>query len=695
MEHLPSRPKGFITLRSVLIGLIGVVLINFIAPFNNYIVNQSGIVGNSLSIGAVIFIVLVIALINAPLLRFSPRLALARNELAVALGMVLVGCAIPGVGLFRYLPGHLVGPFYIASQNPQHAELLRSMNLPDWLFPTFESTDPATRGTESIVQDFYGRIPLQGQDTFLNRLSLVPYGAWLRPLAMWGIFVGLMLSALMCITVIFRRQWVENERLPFPIATVYGTLIEPPENGCAFNRLFRQRTFWVSAALVFFVQLLAGLHLYAPDVPEIPLQYDLKPIFADSPFWSKGEWYFFQQKIYFTVIGICYFVQTRVLLSLVFFCMLANFTRMTLSSAGSDYTVPMQEDQTFGAATVMLGILLWVARKHLAAVARQMFGRARPNDPRGFYLPYSFAGWGVLLCAGGMVAWLICASVAPVSAVVMVVLLLAVLLLVGRVVAETGILYVLIPVPLTQPMLYAAQAVDGAPVRTSVNSFYFGRVLFNMLLHDTRESLMNYSTTALRVTDESVVERESSRRSAWTYVAVLMLALVVAYVTAAGSTLYFFYHYPATLGNPPMAPLGTWPAIEMPRMALDLTTRYVPPGIGPRDHHSHALMFGIGAGMTLILSFLNLRFAGWPLPPVGFLLCTSWGVQMTWFSLLLGWVAKTLLIRFGGSRLFFWAQPVFIGLVVGEIAAMGMWIIVALALASLGIEYKVVQILPM
>lgn len=692
---MPEKRKGFVTFRSVLIGLIGVVLINLITPFNNYVVNQSGIVGNSLSIGTVIFAVLVIGVLNAPLLKFAPRWALARNELAVALGMVLVGGAIPSVGLFRYLPGHLVGPFYVASQNAQHADLMRNMALPDWLFPTFDSKDPAARGNEAVVQNFYGRAPVSGDDTFFNRVRAVPYGAWLRPLAAWGIFIGLMLTALMCITVIFRRQWVENERLPFPIATVYGALIEPPKTGRAFNRLFRARSFWTAAAMVFSVQILAGLHMYWPNAPEIPLKYDLKPMFADSAFWSQGEWYFFQQKIFFTVIGICYFVQTRVLLSLVTFCMLANLTKMTLASAGSDYTVPMQEDQTFGSATVMLAIILWVARKHLLAVLRQMVGQGRGNDPRGFYLPYAFAGWGVVLAAGGMVVWLVAASVSPISAAVIVTMLLALLLLVGRVVAETGILYVLVAVPLTQPMIYGVQGLESTQIRATLNSFFFGRVFFNMFVHDTRESLPNYSTTALRLTDQSVVERESSKRSAWTYVGVLMLALLVAYVTAASSTLYCFYNNAATLGQPPAAPLSEWPTVIMPRAALEQTTNYVPPGKGTTVNHSHALLYGIGAVVTLALSFLNLRFASWPLPPVGFLLSTSWGVQCTWFSLLLGWIAKTILVRFGGSKLFFAAQPAFIGLVVGEIAAMGLWIIVALVLASMGVEYKVVQILPM
>jgi len=275
-------------------------------------------------------------------------------------------------------------------------------------------------------------------------------------------------------------------------------------------------------------------------------------------------------------------------------------------------------------------------------------------------------------------------------------MLLAILLLVGRVVAETGILYVLIAAPLTQPMVYGAQLMEGqSPLRTTVNSFFFGRVFFNIFMHDTRESLPAYATTALRITDQSVVERETRRRSAWAYVGVLMLALGVAYVTAGASTLYCFYNYAATLGQPPLAPLSEWPTVTMPRLAIEQTIDFTPPANGSAISHSRGLLYAVGALGTLVLSFLNLRFASWPLPPVGFLLSTSWGVQMTWISLFIGWCAKVLLVRLGGSRLFFAAQPAFIGLVVGEIAATAFWMIVALVLASMGIEYKVVQLLPM
>ena len=689
-DALPLAEPRLISLRAVLLGLLGVVSINLLAPHNNYVVDQTGVVGNSLSIAGVFFCLVLVGGVNAAAHRWTPRYALRRGEIAVALGMVLVGCCVPGVGLFRYLPGHLLAPFYWSAQRPEYAAAMASYGLADWLFPTFASADPAARGNDPVVQHFYGRIPPTGDDSLFARVAAVPWGAWVMPLATWGIFLFLLLTAVLCLTVIFRRQWVENERLAFPLATVYGALIEPPEPGRAFNRLFRSPAFLWAAAGVFVVHLFSGFSRYVPDVPAIPLTWDLRPVFAGSAFWSTAEWFLTQQQVYFTVIGIAFFLRTSVLTSLIVFCLAGGFFRMVMLSYGSDFTTPMQADQQLGSGVVVLGATLWVARRHLAAVGRQMIGRPRRRDPRGLYLPYALAAWGVVASTAGMVAWLVLAGVSAGAACVYVAVLMGVMLLVGRVVAETGVLYVLIATPATLPITYAS-TLTGAPA-APLSSFFFGRLLSTMFLWDTRESLPNYATTALRVADASIVDANRTRRRAVGYVLLLGLALLIAYVTASGSTLYFFYHNAATLGQNPVSPLSPFESLELPQRALD-ETRDFAAGIDPAARF-HGVMFGSGAIATLLLTLGNLRFAGWPLSPVGFLLATSWGMKVTWFSLLLGLIIKLVLVRLAGSRIVQRATPLFIGLVVGEVVATAFWMIVALVLARLGIEFHVVQLLP-
>jgi hypothetical protein len=72
----------------------------------------------------------------------------------------------------------------------------------------------------------------------------------------------------------------------------------------------------------------------------------------------------------------------------------------------------------------------------------------------------------------------------------------------------------------------------------------------------------------------------------------------------------------------------------------------------------------------------------------------TWGAQQGWFSILVGWLAKSAIVRFGGATLFHRARPVFLGLIIGEAGAAAFWLVVALARLSMGLEYHAVRILP-
>jgi len=677
--------------RSVALGLAGVLLICALTPFNNYVLRNTDLVGNHLPASLLIFFLLFVLLINALLLRWWPRQALSGGELAVALGMTLVGCALPSVGLMRYLPGHLVAPFGHAAIHHESAELLRQLNLPDWLWPTMQADDPAERGLEPVVRDFSGRIAVY-PDTFVNRLRAVPWGAWVRPALPWGIFLAALYGAVLCMSVIFRRQWVDNERLPFPLASVYLALIEPPPRGRVLNTMLASRAFWIAFAAVFVIHGLRALHVYWPQYwPELPLQFDLSSILADAPFnAAQGE--FKRQQIYFTVIGLMFFVQTRIAFSLWFFFVLMQVVRMGYGTYHAEFTGAMEEDQRFGAVLAIAIVTLWIARHQLALVARQMFGRGRAEEPVGRYLPYWLAGWGLVACVIVLIGWLVAAGASVMGAVVLVGVIGMVYFVLARVVAETGLLYVLLPVVPTRAWLYAGEL---AGARTTLGSIFFSNYLFGMLLHDTREASPVFMTHALRVADEQAYSGHRTWRSAVAFTGCLVLALVVAVVVSGASTLYAHYSYASSVDQAQEQPIGSWGSWSMPRaFALDDTAQYMPPRDGPVERHSRMGHFGTGVGMTGLLAFFNLRFAAWPLHPVGYLLAMSWGTRQIWFSIFLGWLAKSLIVNYGGPRLLAASRPVLLGLIFGEAAAVAFWLTVSLLLHAMGEPYHAIWVLP-
>ncbi len=64
------------------------------------------------------------------------------------------------------------------------------------------------------------------------------------------------------------------------------------------------------------------------------------------------------------------------------------------------------------------------------------------------------------------------------------------------------------------------------------------------------------------------------------------------------------------------------------------------------------LALGAGTAVTFLLAELRLRFWWWPLHPVGYLAANVWGSQWWCMPLFIGWLLKSLTIRYGGLRLY-------------------------------------------
>src|SRR5438477_2038766 len=130
----PDPPRS-ITWRSVMMGSASVAFVCALAPYNDYVVANTWLVGSYLPPVLILFFFVLIVLVNGPLQRFAPRRALSHGELAVVMTMTLMGCCIPGQGLIRQLLPTLVSPFYLGGQDAALWKLFAKLNLPHWLYP--------------------------------------------------------------------------------------------------------------------------------------------------------------------------------------------------------------------------------------------------------------------------------------------------------------------------------------------------------------------------------------------------------------------------------------------------------------------------------------------------------------------------------------------------------------------------------
>jgi hypothetical protein len=95
------------------------------------------------------------------------------------------------------------------------------------------------------------------------------------------------------------------------------------------------------------------------------------------------------------------------------------------------------------------------------------------------------------------------------------------------------------------------------------------------------------------------------------------------------------------------------------------------PGMG-------AMVFGAGAALGM--AWMRTRFLWWPFHPAGYAIALTFGAEYYWSALLIAWVAKTFILRYGGLALDKKVRPLMYGLILGEYAVGAFWSLLSLFL---------------
>jgi hypothetical protein len=670
--ELGAAQARWVTWRSGLLGTAAVLLICGLTPYNDYIVANTYLVGSYLPIIVAIWMFLFIVLVNAPLHRFLPRHALSSGELAVMLGMMLVACSLPSSGLMRVIIPMMVAPLHFGAIDEQFWQALTQLELPSWLNPA-----PVTEEgrTSWIVTSFYGR---------LHEDIPVPFDAWVPPLIGWGVFVFALFATLIGMMILIRRQWAENERLPFPIVQLQLALIESPAPGRALNSLFRGPAFWIALCGVFAVQSSAALHLYFPrTVPEVPLTYDLHSILANEP-WVHFSGFVKSNRVYFTFIGVTYFIQSRVGFSLWAIFLITQIINVQQAMFQRTVHGGALMDQHLGASVAFIAGILFIGRHHWWMVLRQAFVGARPGEHTGDYLSNRTAVFTILIGLLVMIFWLIMLNVQPWVAVVLIGFILMAQLVVARVVAETGI-------PFFRAFSSFSQVYSNLPPAwLSGQDVYFAQKLTLMGPVMTREALAPFAIHALQVHEQTA----PPPRQRHGFLAMICWALLLGFAVSATASIWTYYNHATPLTDRVHPIPNQWGLEGIQHATVVNPMKQHADGRYPPKPYNPWLHMGLGAGIMSFLQFAALRWTAWPFMPVGYIMSMTWYAHAAWFSVFIGWLCKVLLVKYGGARMYQAARPFFIGIIFGEALAAGFWLLVTMYLAQAGYDYQVVRFLP-
>ncbi|MGQ9879356.1 MAG: DUF6785 family protein [Armatimonadota bacterium] len=620
--------QRLLTMRAVLIGLLASLVIAGLDPYGLYVIQGSYMTLDYSTPAAVFLFFVLVAMVHRIWRRLSPQTALQPPELMIVYTMMITACVVPTLGLTAQILPVLAAVTYYA--NPANGwDRLIHPHLNPTLVP---------RDKEAIRLFFEGKPGVR-----------VPWEVWLPPLLAWLPLILALYFVMIATMVIFRRQWMERERLAFPVTQL------PLEMVNEQSPLLRKPLFWLGFALPFTVGSLIALHHYAPPIPAPRLNVYV-PLFRETVIWSL--------RLSFPMVGFFYLANLDALFSLWFFNLLFMVVRGYLNiygveiheDLGGAYGTPYIPYKYLGMGAMLMLVTtgLWSARTHLRDVLQKATGRDKAVYDSNEILSYPVAFWGTLLGLLVMSVWIWWSGLSWWGTWLYLLFMMVLFFGLTRVVAETG--------------LAEAVAAMIAPVFTVAG---FGSTPFGargltalgltwVYSADIRTTVMASSIHGLCLAERTGVR---SRGLFWA----MMLAIVVSIMASVWSTLVLAYRYGG-------ANLNGWFFIDGPQfpykwVAGKITTPSDPSVTG-------WLLTGFGAAVTGFLSALRQRFVGWPFHPAGFAVGSTGMMDELWLTCFIAWLLKFLILRFGGLRWFRVSLPFFLGLIVGQYTCNGFWLVV-------------------
>ncbi len=607
------------------------------------------------------------------------KLALNRKELSVVFASAFVSSYPPTSGLFRYFHRMILIPWreYPSRTLWKSFDIFNKYLNPE-LFPApYPGTPGVTETTayQKVYADFFVGVS-NGVETV--PLYNLPLAEWVGPLCFWGPLIIVMALAVIAMQFVVHRQWAYNEQLSYPLAQVMGGFCEVNPKRPGVPLIFKNRLFWWGFIPLFFLLLLQYLSMWYPQ--SFPSLGEVLPNFrswnlpitSSIPIFSKlGIYYLNWQTIFFSIVGIAYFVSSEVSLTLGFAPMLlAIFTVCFYNITGQQLDGAWMNASRAGGYVGLSIILLYAGRFYYRAVFRRAFGFKKSSDATqgiGVAGDVSVVAARVLILSFiSFVAMLCIMGVSFIMALFFALLLMIVFLVSSRIVCETGIPFIQTG---WEPASVFVKLFGPAAVGPKSMTFllWAGN---GILCQDTREALMPYVATGVKVADDAGVK---IKKVFWFLVVVIIIALVVAFASAHFS----LYNY-GGMGD-------GWASKYPPVQYFDATVKHLTDmkasgvleqstefsqwqRLGLIQPDSDSLNFFIFGLIAVVVTYcLRFRFTKFPIHPLLFVMWGTYPNNMTWCSFLIGWFVKMLVVKFGGGGVYQKFKPFFIGLIAAEL----------------------------
>lgn len=629
----PSKPKADDRfLRPIILGA-GLVVLNcfWVTNIDGTYFGRSGLHLTAMSIFFnAVFCLFPIILANLILQRYLPKHAFSQGEILIMFVMMNVASGVAGHGFMQILSQIIAFPFWYDTPENEWSSLIQP----------YMPTRISVRDIKALRDYYYGESSLYT----LDHLRV-----WFIPIISWTAFILAFMSVMLFINLIVRRQWIEQEKLTYPIIQLPLEMID---NAKSF---FRNRLMWLGFSIAAGIDLINGFSFFFPAIPNLYVkmtnigQYlNFKPFNALG--WTPVAFYPF-------IIGLGFLIPTDLSFSFWFFYLVWKFYNVLLAALGKagGNVYGFQKNSIYLSAGALLGVCgmaLWQARRHLAEAFKSALGLKskldETLDETREAASYRTLFIGLLVSGLFLAAFCYLAGMSLWVIALFFIIYYAICTAITRMRAEMG-------VPVHDyhnggPDILLADFFGARPLRASnltiMTCFWF----FNRAHYS---DVMPHQLEGFKIADKI----GSNNRK-------LMFSIFIGTFISILATFWAILHYAHKSG---MQGRLEWFGYE-PFNRLQSWL------INPKETDYNVLGFvGSGAIIYVILMIIRNHFIWWPLHPAGFPISNSWGANVSWFPVFIGWLIKTMILRTGGLRQHLRAVPFFLGLMLGEFTVGTFW----------------------
>ncbi len=640
-----TRPS---VLRAGVIYGVGTLLLLLNAYFGTYayVVVQALLwTQTSLQRGPIVMLSALV-LVNFLVVKTAKRFALTQQELLVLYSMLCIGTCAGGFGMVQQLINQMAAPFYYASGGNGFKDRFNPF-VPIWLAPQ----DP------EVYNGFF-----RGNSTFYN-LAIIK--GWAVPVLAWGSFLFAIYWTLFCATTLVRKQWVEEERLTFPLVLLPLEMTGVDTSGAqgqASVPFWKNKLMWAGFIVAGLLESANFVHFLYPGFPGVPIKpsdgfNEISKMVTSRPYNAVGSvWLSF----YPFAIGIGYLLSLDVSFSCWFLYLVGKASLVACSALGLSEgggggpanRAPFLREQGAGAFVGIALFSAWMARRALIHAWNEM---KRPTGAdRNEFMSYRMAYIGGFIGVLFMCGFLVAAGLPIALAGLFVFVYLAFAITLARIVSEAGAGWAWSPG--WSPASLTGDAFGANHLTTTQLTVLYG---YTGWMSDMRDNPMPQSVSAMKIGQGGEINPRA-------YLKPLVWATGIGILAAFWAHLEIYYTYGAATAKVRPA-LSGGSAYGAARTAVAMMTT---PTL--QDVTGMTAAFG-GIVIAVGMSLLRQQLPWWPLHPLGYALATTQSMDYMWCPFFIAWLAKRITLRYGGIRAYRIALPFFLGLILGDYVVPALW----------------------